>query len=65
LIAAVYGTVDQSAVKALRKMMPDPAKHHQISQMNPGNLTLSDSVILIGIMREKARELNARFSPRF
>jgi hypothetical protein len=56
-----FGTVDQFAVKALRNVsgLEDV---DLIQRMKPEGLRISDGVILIGIMREKARQLNVRFS---
>ncbi len=56
-----FGTVDQFAVKALQNVsgLEDAAR---IQRMKPDGLRISDGVILIGIMREKVRQLNVRFS---
>ncbi len=64
LFPADFGTVDQFAVRAL-VTVPDLRQNAALSQMKPGNLRTSDGVVLIEIMREKARELNARFSTQF
>ena len=61
LYPTYFGTIDQFAVKALLQVpqLPDAEK---ISRMNPNALRLQDGVLLISIMRQKARELNLLFS---
>ncbi len=64
LIALMYpqkfGTVDQFAVKALRQVegLPDA---EALARMNPDNLTISDGVLIIGVLRRKAADLNRIF----
>ncbi len=55
-----FGTVDQFVVKALREVpsLPEKAK---LARMNPQNLTDDDAVLLIGILRRKAKQLNELF----
>ena len=59
-----FGTVDQFVVKKLQEIeIPD----HQdaLLRMNPESLKIDDGVLLIGIMREKAAELNRKFQTDF
>jgi hypothetical protein len=55
-----FATVDQFVVKALRdvKALPEAAA---LAKMNPEQLTVADSVVLIEIMRRKASENNQFF----
>lgn len=58
-----FATVDQFVVKALRKV---PAlSEHEILRMNPDNLTLSNGIDLISIMRNKAEENNRIFGNNY
>lgn len=57
LFPAEFGTIDQFAVKALRGVL-DLAEAEHLERMKPEGLSVSDGVILIGVMRRKARELN-------
>jgi len=52
-----FGTVDQFAVKALA-MIPELPEIELIRAMNPLSLKVRDAVVLISVMRRKARELN-------
>jgi len=55
-----FGTVDQFVVKALLEVpsLPEEAK---LVKMKPQNLTDDDAVLLIGILRRKAKQLNELF----
>lgn len=55
-----FGTVDQFAVRALRKVRSLP-EHELLASMNPESLMINDGVVLIGIMQRKANELNQKF----
>jgi hypothetical protein len=55
-----FGTVDQFVVKALRQV-DDLPQRTDLERMNPDGLKLSDGVVLIQIMREKAAENNRVF----
>lgn len=37
-------------------------EHHLLEKINPDNISLKEGVLLIGIMREKATELNNKFN---
>jgi hypothetical protein len=52
-----FGTVDQFVVKALRNI-PELPDIEAIRKMECQNLKLQDGVVLINIMRNKARDLN-------
>lgn len=60
LFPEYFGTIDQFAVRALMKIEGLP-ENSDLRVMKPENLTLSNGVILIDIMRRKARELNRLF----
>ncbi len=64
LIALMYpqkfGTVDQFAVKALRQVEGMP-EAEALARMNPDSLTISDGVLIIGVLRRKAADLNRVF----
>jgi hypothetical protein len=55
-----FGTVDQFAVKALRQV-EDLPEAKSLARMNPENLTISDGVLLIEILRRKAADNNRIF----
>ena len=55
-----FATVDQFVVKALREVADLP-QHAALDAMNPEGLKLSDGVLLIRIMRDKAAENNRIF----
>lgn len=55
-----FATVDQFVVKALRQVSNLP-EANAISKMNPLNLSISDGVLLIGILSRKAKENNSMF----
>jgi hypothetical protein len=59
-----FATDDQFAVKALCQIsgLTDII---EILKMNPENLTLKNGVLLINIMRKKAKENNQLFSTEF
>jgi len=61
-----FGTVDQFAVMAL-KQVPDLPEKEKIAEMSkrPDQLSKKDGVVLINIMREKARALNALFKTSY
>jgi len=59
-----FATVDQFAVNALLKVDNLPEKS-AIAGMNPDQLKIKDGVILIKIMRNKAKELNNEFQTFF
>jgi len=50
-----YATVDQFVVGALREI---ESQKHFVEKMNPESLTLKNGVLLINIMKEKAKILN-------
>ncbi len=60
LFPQCYGTVDQYLVKALRKVETLP-EHGRIMDMNEKDLSIKDAVLLEGILRRKAAELNDKF----
>jgi hypothetical protein len=59
-----FGTVDQFAVKTLRQVdgLPEAEK---LARMNPVGLSISDGVVIIGVLRRKAAELNVAFESTF
>ena len=59
-----FGTVDQFVVKSLLKI-EDLKEHDLLKKMNSESLKVSDGVILIKIMREKANILNKEFNTDF
>jgi len=59
-----FATVDQFVVKALTKVETLPIVE-VVRAMNPKNLRLSDGIILIRIMSDKARALNDDFQTDF
>ena len=61
LFPAKFGTVDQFAVKALRKVRCLPERA-QLERMNSESLTIDDGVVLVEIMRRKALALNKLFN---
>jgi hypothetical protein len=64
LFPTYFATVDQFAVKALSEVYNLPEKSFIIT-MNPDQLKLKDGVILIGIIKAKAKELNDKFKTSF
>lgn len=61
LFPAKFGTVDQFAVGALRKVRCLPERD-KLWRMNPESLTIPDGVVLVEIMRRKAVSLNELFN---
>jgi hypothetical protein len=61
LFPAYFGTVDQFVVNGLAEI-PELPERGLIAAMKPESLKVSDGVILIRIMRQKAVELNRVFS---
>jgi hypothetical protein len=55
-----FATVDQFAVKALKKVKRLP-EHVEIEGINPDRITRANGVLLIGIMRAKAARNNTDF----
>jgi len=55
-----FATVDQFVVKALR-LVSDLPEATALAKMNPENLSISDGVLLIGILTRKANENNESF----
>jgi hypothetical protein len=55
-----FATVDKIVVKALCEVRDLP-EHDALKRMNSDNITLSDGILLIYLMRHKAEELNHRF----
>ena len=60
LFPAKFGTIDQFAVCALRKVRCLPERD-KLRRMNPKSLTIADGVVLVQIMRRKAVSLNELF----
>ncbi len=60
LYPAVYGTVDQFVVKALREV-DDLPESPLLAKMKPTALSVANGVTLIAIMTRKANELNCAF----
>ena len=54
-----FGTVDQFVVKALWEVTNLP-EAPALARMKPENLSITDSVLLIGIMQRKAADNNRR-----
>ena len=61
LFPAKFGTVDQFAVRALRRVRCLPERD-QIERMKPERLTIDNGVVLVQIMRRKAGSLNELFN---
>lgn len=55
-----FGTVDQFVVKALCTV-EGLKEHAQLERMKPKSLTVRDGVLIISILRRKAKELNKSF----
>ena len=55
-----FATIDQFVVKALREV-GDPPEANALAEMNPLDLTVTDGVLLIGILGRKAKENNRLF----
>ncbi len=61
LFPAKFGTIDQFAVGALRKVRSLPERD-ELGRMNPTRLSTANGVVLVGIMRRKAVSLNELFN---
>ena len=59
-----FGTVDQFVVKALREVNGFPYAA-ELAKMKPESLSIENSVLLIKILKEKAKELNKHFDTDF
>ena len=59
-----FGTVDQFVVKRLCEIN-HPIYNTELNAMKPEVLKIKDGIILVGILREKANELNKRFNSNF
>ena len=59
-----FGTVDQFAVKALRQVEGLP-EAEALARIKPAGLSISDAVVIIGVLRRKATELNVVFESTF
>lgn len=59
-----FGTVDQFVVKALKEITNAP-ELKDIHKINPENITISQGVVLIDIMKTKAENLNNLFKTDF
>lgn len=60
LFPSDFGTVDQFIVKALCEV-DGLAEHAQLVRMKPESLNVRDGVLIISILRQKAKELNRLF----
>lgn len=56
-----FGTVDQFAVKALLNIR-SLKEYDRLTKINPDSIKAKDGVLVINIMREKAKELNNLFN---
>ena len=59
-----FGTIDQFVVRKLQEL-DEPTYNIYLDGMNPDSLKITDGVILINIMRDKAEELNKKFNTDF
>lgn len=64
LFPSYFATVDQFVVKALLDVNGLPEKS-AISAMNPNQIEIKDGVILIKIMKDRAKKLNEEFQTSF
>ena len=64
LFPQYFGTADKFVVEALRQIDSLPEKQ-RVAEMNPNSLTERDAVLLIDIMRRKAKQLNGWFATDF
>jgi len=64
LFPSYFATVDQFAVKALSEIN-DLAERPYISSINPDQIKIKEAVLLIKIMKEKAKFLNVEFKTNF
>ncbi len=59
-----FATIDQFVVKALREIA-GLREHNEIKKMNPDRLTIRNGILLIELMRGKARDNNTKFGGAF
>lgn len=59
-----FGTVDQFVVKSLLKI-DNLEEYDKLLKMKPNSLNKSDAVVLMKIIRKKAKELNEQFDTDF
>ena len=59
-----FGTVDQFVVRRLQEI-DHPIYSNELNSMNPERIRIQDGVLLINIMKEKAKELNDTFNSNF
>lgn len=59
-----YGTIDQFVVKDFREI-PDLPATEKLKKVNENNITLRGGILLVEIMRRKAKENNQRFNTNF
>lgn len=64
LFPADFGTVDQFVVRRLQEIN-HPIYNTELNKMNPEGLKIKDGIILVEIMKEKAKELNKKFNTDF
>lgn len=64
LFPTYFGTVDQFVARRLQEI-DHPTYNTELNRMNPENLKVRDGIILIEIMKEKAKELNIKFNTDF
>ena len=64
LLSLIIATADQFAVKALCHI-PSLSESSEIKKMKLDNLTLRNGIVLITIMRRKAKENNKIFGTDF
>ena len=64
LFPANFGTVDQFVVRRLQEIN-HPVYDAELNKMNPEGLKNKDGIILVEIMKEKAKELNKKFNTDF
>lgn len=59
-----FATVDQFVVKRLQEI-DHPIYKTELNNINPEGIKIKDGIILVGIMRAKASELNRKFNTDF
>ena len=64
LFPANFGTVDQFVVKRLQEINHS-VYNSELNKMNPEGLKIKDGIILVEIMKGKAKELNKKFNTDF
>ena len=64
LFPEYFGTIDQFVVKALREVEGLPYAT-ELAKMKPESLSINNGVLLIKILREKAKKLNENFDTDF